>query len=497
MIAGILNMPYLRFTLAIIPTATLWTIVYLTPGILIGAISADIAQLGIIPVIKYTLYIVAVIALWYALPTLVHKFDLRLPLTNPDTHIEQTHKIKAFLLFILSTTLCVLEIPAQTFFTETNTIVNNLIAALGGPLLYNFATQISALTHPVSFILASVGSSFLLWKKNRRTGLYFALISFSFFSIIALLKTTLPMARPITQEITYGFPSGNTMLIPTLWLIFSSILESKSHKAGMTMRRIGLLLLTLVAASRVIIQAHYFSQVLISALLVMTLHHLFSSYRQTWQDKLSCHAQQLLNTIIIAMLTINLAHNIMVPTQGPPSAPVINYPSERDIPSSRAGLTGYSSEPLNLYSRMDQNELITQFIQQNWVIHTTQPGIISRLQLLNTYPYLYNPLPIIPPLFKGNQPRLIMSKRIDDLIYIIRLWDNEGDSIKMIGSITKDKHPNTIWSKDALICNPDRYNINRYAKDIMLDGKTYTRQPITVDRPPQGYQWDGKILILN
>ena len=57
LVAGLLKMPQWLFTIAIIPTAVAWSLVYLTPGFIYGAYAVDIPH---DKVVEYLIYFIII-----------------------------------------------------------------------------------------------------------------------------------------------------------------------------------------------------------------------------------------------------------------------------------------------------------------------------------------------------------------------------------------------------------------------------------------------------
>lgn len=494
MVAGILDMNQIKFTIAIFPTALLWTIVYLTPGVILGSLASDASNIMIFNIGLKALILSACIAFWYAIPTLTKRFNLNLNLLGHQlSSIDTAHIFKATLALLLSLTLIFSEILSAHWTTVLNISAYRISQAASSQNLLQLANFISDLYSPLVYAIAILPISYLL-RKTRTLSMIFLISTSAIFMLTLASKTFIPSIRPEVNNLSYGLPSGHVLLVPSLIFILAQISSIYSNAIAMIGHRVGILSLIITGASRIVLSQHWLIQVLTSIFLSLFAAHCFAATKVLWREKIQQQSLQPIMLILISTMCLSsLALPYFQPSPYIYSTTPLNF--DQALPTMRQGLIYGSSEPINIHINLNEDKALSTLLKLNWEQHT-ETSITQRLIKLLQHPYPYNATPLIQPRLNLHPPTLTLSKTVDNTTYILRLWQNAGQKQMMIGTLSQDVEPMQLFSLNNLTCSISRYNIDELPLHIKQIGVIKKTPEHTSDQNWQPYCWNGTILKI-
>jgi membrane protein DedA with SNARE-associated domain/membrane-associated phospholipid phosphatase len=319
LIAGLLKMPPMRFLPFAFISATLWAIVYMVPGLLLGALALElppkvatqfvllcllaIALLwGIIWAINYFVQTSweqvdrLFIRLWDYLNTHKRSHWITQLLRNPaheEDHVQlllTTGLIFMCLLFLW----VALDVFIHGFLTRLNLPIFNLLQSFRLKSLDHFAIVMTLLGYVnLLLITATILFIFLLWQRRFWTALHWLAVVVLSAGLAGILKKMFHEPRPplVRESIHTGsFPSGHVTLSTAVFGFLAVII---AHHLPTTARRSSAfwsatILVVAIALSRIYLGAHWFTDILegiflgLACVLLVTL-----SYRRRTPSTLS------------------------------------------------------------------------------------------------------------------------------------------------------------------------------------------------------------------
>ncbi|AKQ33800.1 bifunctional DedA family/phosphatase PAP2 family protein [Candidatus Coxiella mudrowiae] len=463
LIAGLLKMSWPRFFLAAIPSAILWAIAYLLPGVLIGTVSLQLPRhvtttfiltgLAIIVLVwlvfgaiqrsfSYLISMVndAIDRLWQWL-YLHHssRFLLRL-ITNhriPTDHHQLTMLLLAFLslccFFVLVIVVAILG-PATNF----NEPLFYFLESLRLPNADKFFTIITILGDPkviISIVLLFIAA--LLIKKLWRPALHLTALTLTAGCLTFVLKKLIYSPRPasfLVFDHSSSFPSGHISLsLPALGFIAfltSQQIPKKWHWIPYT---IATILIILIGYSRLYLGAHWLEDALASLFLGFSiLLSVIISY-QRYPPKAFGNLKWLI--FLILAITFpwagfskvkyhTLMHSPILAIQETTIEDWWQDPS-RYIPIFRLNRFGHPTQPFNI-QWVDGLSTIEQTLEQHgWKIIHSKTDVQTVLGRFASYKPEHH-LPLFPWLHRSKPPVLFMIKHLPHATTIVelRLWES-------------------------------------------------------------------------
>lgn len=546
LIAGLLQMRWVNFLVAAIPSAFLWAAVYLFPGILLGAISLTLPK-G--KATTFTLVGLAVIVLlwlifwaiqrgfvyianrinrmtdrcWDWLST--HHGARLIPrlLTskrNPQDHHQLTLLIFAAVLLAVFGFIFVSVIFHWGIY-HANAPVFHLLQNLRSAQLNRFFVVITELGEFEVITLISLTTLLYLTLKRQWYAAWHLVIIFCLAAgSVWFFKHIYFSPRPegfMVVKPNSSFPSGHTTLTTTvigfLAFLFAQCLKQKWRWIPYTAWGI---LVFLAALSRITLGAHWFCDVIAgacfgSALLLVTI----ISYRR-WLPILKQPTQLMIAILITFLLpwvyaaTADFHRNIYRYTPYFPNRIIQASAWWQDsihyAPIYRLSRLGNSIQPFNLQWSGNPDSIEKFLETRGWQEISTKPSIKKILARFTTS----NPeqhIALLAQHYQNQPPVLFMIKHPHGKNYIIelRLWrTNIGFIEKMpallIGSINYHLPSNSLIN-----LQPSEQITLRHGGGIdelitSLDND-FIWKKITVKKKPlpkkiQGLQWDKQVLLI-
>lgn len=467
LVAGMLGMKPLQFTIANVASAIGWAPAYMLPGILLGAASLELPPDIAIHVILVFLIIVlfVLLCLW-----LLYKLFLQLhhqlhfiqtrawrklqssPIFSPTTILLQHYDSKKSygqfslaLIFMLSSLLFLALIFYVKYIGAQNIAVNDVCLhffrglSLRGPTLDQIMVNITVLGQkqilaPVVLVLTLC----LLVLKRYRAAIHVVLLAVLATGAVSILKKLISIPRPwgLAKSIeTYSMPSGHTTLAVTLYIgIAWLLLRSVPARWRPFWYAIALTLAILISISRLYLGAHWFTDVFAGWLLsIAILSFIMISYQRKWENALPA-----LNIFIICFLTFILAfifyhykhRGLLLNPYKQASFPVVEINEQEwwlrngNLPAYNVSLFGFPAQRINIEWAGNLATIKAALTQEGWTRAPARDIVstIHRIADVSSAEYL----PMISPQYLDNRPALILTRMISSTkrMMVIRLWDS-------------------------------------------------------------------------
>lgn len=465
MIAGLLQMPTLRFTIAVIPAAFLWAVFYMSPGVILGAISMELPKAI---ATKFLIYgLVGILAIWLLTRIMKLFFDqiaywfnqiiIRLwrgMKSSPKFHWLTRiladpkdpglhHQLSLFILAILSGfafTLIFWHVAHNGFLTDLNQPILNLLQSIRTNTLDVAMICITLLGE--RYVIAAFACSvlvYLLWERDYRAAIHWFVLMVVGVGITYGIKLSFYNARPnanLKDVVTSSFPSGHTAL-STIFYGFMAVLISHDlpDKLKRLPYRIVMILVSLIILSRMYLAAHWLTDTLASVLLGFLIMLLVTiSYRRHITKHLCAKRLTAVSLLLICVFTTGLGilkFNKYRENYKPvfPATELTHnqwWMSEdnhgQKIPVVRSNRLGKAKEHFNIQFLGKLSTLKANLSKQQWreiPTHTNIRNLLQRAAHTNGYR-----LSIVPQLYENKPPSLLMVKsRKNTAPLVLRIWD--------------------------------------------------------------------------
>lgn len=495
LIAGLLHMPFKRFLVAAIPSAALWALVYILPGILIGALSMQLPREVATKFMLILLLIIVVISLFAWLINISYnklkmlsrhfsqkiwrnllchrKYDW---FTNLIANKRQPEDFQQFTLFCTAILSCILFIFVMIcafghcYLISFNRPVFEFLRSIRSPMMDK--VMIGITMFGAGHVLVISGALILAWfwfHKNKREAWHFLVAIVIGVTLPNLLKFLLYFPRPtsLLKIIpTSSFPSGHTFLS---LMFYGTLTDIIATHIRLKYRRylyylLGILIL-LIAFSRLYLGAHWVTDILASFTLGYTFIALIIvSYRK---DVLPIKVR---NVSIFAIATTVILWGIYFTSQMPKNLLMysLHWPSQvidiqswwgssnAALPIYRQNRIGEPAEPMNINFSGDINQLKTKLLSRGWIANpdmTLLNNTIKKLSQGETF------TPILPSLYLNRPPLLFMTKENGHEKLVLKLWRSniylaDTWNVLYVGNVVEykidDAHHKIIYSYNVL-----------------------------------------------
>lgn len=483
LVAGMLGMKPLQFTIANVTSAIGWAPAYLLPGMLLGAVSMelppDIALHVILVLLLVMLFIF--LCMWF-LYKIIKRISIHIenvenriwqwfkthPVGRPITiwlaHHNHTkkHGQFSFALFFLFT--AILLIGLMTY-----------VKTMGAPhlaineLSYNFFRSIRSerIDHyvlvttllgqkEVLFILGLLVAGLLLIQKRYRLATHIGLLLILTAGSIFLLKNLFHSLRPwgISQAPeTYSMPSGHATL--SFAIFFGLTYFATRHLSKWTrfsMYCFCSLVVLLVGFSRLYLGAHWFTDILTGWLLgATTLTFVIISYERHTEKPIN-GLRFVIASFLFLCLSMFAVYQIkfekMQERYTKIAWPMATLNADawwqtgKGIPKERTSLFGFPSQRINIQWAGELEAIERTLHQSGWTKPPARDFIstLHRIADIGSTQYL----PMISPQYLDSKPKLILVKKDsqNEGLLVIRLWDShrrfeKSDTALWVGVIDR------------------------------------------------------------
>jgi membrane protein DedA with SNARE-associated domain/membrane-associated phospholipid phosphatase len=531
MIAGILNMPPLTFTFAIIPSAILWTIVYLFPGILLGALSIDFPNTIPLNIIGYSLLILVILALVIKTSLiLVHRYKenintsfknmittlhlQKLPLVSHDLHDANVQLQHLILTSLYAASFCIISIwvTQKAWIIQANVPLYVFMQSLHTPWLNHFMQLITFLADKkVLFSTALFSATLMLLQKSKRK-LAFTWLAYMISAaiIIKMAKLSMHIERPPILAPILGhtsFPSGHISYLTALLGFVALLIEdiAPTMKQKRWIYHLSWFVPIFIAITRLYLGAHWLTDIIGGFLLGWSIAHLGVALIYPQIKKIKIPYQLLKLSAIIWVLSACIYanmhfHNFYQNTFPDPkhfSLSTQQWKAAGSVPLSyiRYNRFGHPRDILNIRWADRGAHIMHILNQHHWKCINFPEEFFMRMWLKLTQKN-YRGLPLLIPHYKGQAPIMIAVKhQTHNSHAVIFLWPSHHfyhNQPIWIGSIyTTQKRKNSFptWGKRLYHLNPMQV--------------LFKHQPHLLRIIPQKYwahtqlNWDGHLILLH
>lgn len=549
MIAGLLQLSWIRFVIAALPSAIMWAFMYMTPGILLGALAHEAPKgettkffmIGIGIILGFSLIFWLIQHFFTQLARAINKitdrtwnylyknnegrFFIRL-ITNhqkPDDHHQLTlfcfSMLSAILFFILlinvrlHTSMIKLDMPIfhvlQSIRTLTWDKIFVVITLLGAP---KTMLMIGVLT-TLAFSL----------KKQWRTATHIFAGTILSAGAVEIFKHLSHSLRPqgfMLAQNTSSFPSGHTtMSFVIVGLISFFVAQIVSKKWRFLPYLLGGVFVSIIAFSRLYLGAHWITDIVGSLLLGLSILFLcIISYRRMPNANGAFHLSPSTTTVLlIVCFGLSWIYNIKQHYQQTLFDTTPTWKIEhisidawwtsplRYSPLYRNNRFGQAFQPFNVQWQGSLIQ-ITQILEKaGWKTLPKHPQLKSTLKRFSSFQAQYH-MPFWSWLYHNQQPVLLMIKELPKRKRIIelRLWRSD-----IYFSTTQE--PLWIGTTDVRLPPKKLLSLKHYTKISLADGgglgvllhdtrdlqhKLIQISNQNTSKDIQMLRWDGKILLI-
>ena len=546
MVAGLLKFSLPRFVLAAMPSAVGWAIMYMTPGILIGALSMELPA-GLAT--KFIIYaLIAIIICWaifwgiqFFFKKISHFIDRQIEklwrfLTThrslkwithrlndpryPENHQQLTLLIFAIICGLLGLFVLYMSLT-NGFLTKLNEPLHVLLTSLRNKPLDTVMLSFTLLGYfKVQLMAAGLITMWLLYKRYWRATFHWILLVVGTSGIIWLCKELFFHARPgglLHEQIDSSFPSGHTTLSIALFGFLAVLIAREVNPDRKWIPYcITIILVSCIAFSRLYLGAHWPTDILGSVFMGLTCLMLVTiSYRRC--PTKSIQPTSLSVVVIFVFLAVWAGYGVphfqqlrydytpIWPTESISKQDWWQQNSD-EIPLYRLNRLGHANQALNIQWLGSLEQIKEQLSQHGWKSHPPHfnfKGAMNRLSSKQSKEHL----PILPMLYHNKSPMLLMTKNGhgENLPLILRLWQsditiNNGSSKLWLGTVNvyqpphklltlhhhdRDQHKHFVGAATRLV--PDLTNYKWLEIQIPSD-----EQPKALSK----LHWDGVLLLI-
>ncbi len=547
MIAGILKMGWGRFTIAVIPSAFMWAVAYLLPGILIGAISLEIPKgkateftlIGLLFVVIIWLIFWAIQRFFVFLANFFNnlidktwdwlskhhasKLFIRIITNknNPEDHHQLTLAFLGILCFLLFLVLFI-NVIYHTKLTALNSPVFHLLQSIRHHDLNIFFIMITLLGSKsvilIGAFLVAIGAAV---KRQRVISIHIVLLILCVAASVLFFKHVYFSARPIGfvyQIKSSSFPSGHTTCAVAIYGFLGYLCTRYfAAKFRWIPGVITAVLILLVALSRLYLGAHWLTDIFGAMLLGSCLLFFFVlSYRRQKTKKL-CNPAAWFSIVFIGMLvpwgfalSSQMERQMYIHTPYFPKISVTvkewwQNPTEH-LPTYRLNRFGNPIAPFNLQWAAPLSLIKDSLKSRGWVHIIAKKNVNTAIRRFASNKPEQN-LPLFAQLYRHQPPALIMIKHLahEKTIIELRLWKT---------GVTFTNAPHHLWIGSVNYHKAPQHSIISLNKKIVLtlakgggikeltgNLKIFQWKLVTtpIAKQPKEIlplEWNGKILVV-
>ena len=472
LVAGMLGMKPLQFTIANVTSAIGWAPAYMLPGILLGAASQELPPDIAVHVILvlFLLFLFGVLCFWitFKLLQLAHQQTNQLLIwiwdslkrsryfhvaTNLLKHHDprQLHGQLTLAFYFLITCLVLFCLacyvkemgPSNMMANET---VYHLFRGIRSTSTDNIMINITLLGQkqvilPVVLILFA----WLLYKKRARTAFHILALGVLAVGSVFVIKNLVQVTRPwgilnsgilnsgsLNSTDTFSFPSGHTTLATTIYVGTAILIASAMHKCRWLVYIPALLIALMVGISRLYLGAHWFTDVLgawlLSTAILMVVTLSYHRYKENPINKRSI--------TLIAIISLCLSYGFYhyryfstlqtTYTQLPWPTDSVKFKTwwEKDInlPTLRVSLFGLPSQRINVEWIGSLEDIRNTLTKEGWETPPARDFISTLHRIADIQSSEY--LPLVSPQYLDERPVIIVSKYTNNgkRLLVLRLW---------------------------------------------------------------------------
>lgn len=523
LVAGMLGMKPLQFTIANVTSAIGWAPAYMLPGILLGAASLelppDIALHVILVLFMIGLFILLCFWLVYKIFQLINqqtdqmlnriwhslqksrRFRFATVILKHHDPLEHHGQLILAFYFILTSILFLCLVLYTKIMGPANLTINDVLFHLFRGIrtdsIDNLMLHVTLLGQK-QVILPVVLALFawLVFTKRSRAALHTLALGFLAAGSVFIIKLLVQSPRPwgiLHSPESYSMPSGHATLATTVYLGIAFIIASTLPRNYRWLIYAPAAIVTLfIGMSRVYLGAHWFTDVLSAWLLsIALLMIVILSFNRQYEKRMNLVS---ISTVCFTMLFIAyfFYYHFYYQTLKT-NYTQLNWPTayislndwwQKDelIPASRVSLFGFPSQNINIQWTGKLAQIKETLLKEGWQNPPDRNwiSILHRLSDVKSTEYL----PLVSPQYLDKAPSLILTKQINGgkKLLVLRLWESNR--------IMKETNM-PLWVGTVGII-PRSYSwLIRKHRDIELQPAIIFQSPTTLA------QWQWKMLTLS
>lgn len=543
-VAGACKLPTLRFLIASIPAAALWSFVYMVPGIILGAISLELPPkiatqfvLGILLLlisIWLCIWMIKhvfrktfqtcdhyIMQLWQHLqkqPSLTKIIGTISDPREPDNHQQLTLIIITFCLILLFILVANQAINSGVTF-EFGRKIYYLLSSIRVKWLDYFFVLITSLGDP-PFLLLLSGLIFLLlrWKKNWYTAVHWFLLVMGTGLTAKIAKMVLHVSRP--GEVLYdmhssSFPSAHVALSTAIYGFLAVIIargtgRDKAHFIYTSTA----ILIGSIAFSRIYLGVHWLCDIL-GGFLIGLIAVLITTITYRRKHHFHFDAKKFIGIVLVITSCSWIGYNAVNFSKQLKHYSLI-WPKHiiklnslikegfREIPLYRLNRFGKPIEALNLVYVGNLSTMKRTLLRQGWKLQELKMDFNSLIKSVSPSSVSRH-IPIFTQLYHNKSPAMLFTKisSRNNEVFILKLWPSEIDLIDSdfpvwIGSIENRRISAAIFSWEQFKSSPIFIGATELlAGDLKKEFELWHRIYNIKDHlHPAKLNWDKKFLII-
>jgi membrane protein DedA with SNARE-associated domain/membrane-associated phospholipid phosphatase len=548
LIAGVLHMRPVRFVLAAVPSASVWAVVYIMPGILLGALSLELPPGIAFEFIVVALLILAIIVFflwairlfWVQITEKINHINRRIwvymkkhqsrhwftKLLSHPNHVPRHHQLNV-LSVILVSIVCFIGLMICAFNPSTYAYVNHpvyyLLKSIHNDALNSFTLLFTIFgSMQVMSIICGLVLAWLAFRRCYREAIYLliAFLGAAFFVGVFKLLFYVPRPGGLLHHLSHSsFPSGHTSLTIVLMGFLSILFAQNLSRQHRIYSYLGAAVITFfVAFSRIYLGAHWLTDVLgamfLGLILILTLRAFYLKGKTKDFVKLDF---MVICGIILSVWTVyslftfkKYEHNYSLfwPTYQVSLNAWQNRTAEH-IPLYRLNRFGHPREVFNVEWLGKLATIKKSLLHQKW--HNYEPrltmaGFIKRISSTVTQ----HRISIIPDLYRNRLPVLLMVKDVQGVngvakrhkFVVLRLWKSnvEIEGVKHPLWVGIVSYPRVSY-KDLKLRDFFRKHFGGAVEALLPYLGDYAWKQFVFTRKQQpkeihGLHWDGKLILI-
>lgn len=549
LVAGTLRYTWKQFIPVAILASLSWSIVYMLPGIALGALATQVSHTVMTQFLLAGLAVI--VALWLIFWVLqfffrqvsramnhqiqtwwnwLNRFSHYGPgflvrLLRNQEHPHDYRQLKLFLLFLLLVLLFLLvwlSVIHHGYLIRLNVPLFNLIQSFRKPNWDRLWVILTILGTPEALLVTSIlAGAALCWRRQYRLGVHLILVGIVAAGAIEVVKKLAFSPRPgglAWVNPSSSFPSGHTtMTVAVLGFLAFVTVQIAGNSWRRLVYTLTAILILLISASRLILGQHWMTDVIGSWLIGLGILLLATiAYRRTPQDRNRPKIKTANWMLILLVCTLApwLAAGFLSFSKtlrdSERTWPVTNLsfqqwwaaPTEW-APLYREDRFGHVVEPFNIQWAAEADKVQNFLLARGWEQRIKQPKIYTTVQRFTSRLPEFN-RPLLPKLYQDNPPEMYFIKHLagSQDILELSLWQSEvkfsDSSLPLwVGTLTYHTTPGKILrpsghyihfqSSTVLINPPPESPVNFQMQNIPTE-----KQPPSIRK----LHWDGNILIL-